>query len=116
MYNEVLIDAKFMREQLPGSIEAFIGKNDHDERLYRRFLEQYDLLPADVALVKLNTRWCKMRVRSVGRAACIQVPHACCCVSAGRAALMNIVMAYVVVVHITTARIAMAFMIMVWAR
>jgi hypothetical protein len=40
--------------QLPGSIEAFVGKDDHDERLYRRFLEQYGLQPVDVALVKLN--------------------------------------------------------------
>ena len=53
---QVLIDTKFMKEQLPGSVEAFIGKNDHDEQQYRRFLQTYNLQPEDVAIVKLNNQ------------------------------------------------------------
>ena len=54
LYNELLVDSKFLTEMLPGAVEAFIGVNDHDEAVYRRFLAQYNLNAVDVALVKLN--------------------------------------------------------------
>lgn len=56
LYNEVLVDGAFMREQLPGAIEAFVGKNDHDAALYHRFLTQYNLQAVDVAFVKMNSQ------------------------------------------------------------
>lgn len=48
-YNEVIVDADWFIQQLPHSVEAFVG----DRTAHAAFLSAFDLKPADCPLVQL---------------------------------------------------------------